>query len=55
MKNLAPTYLYMISVVCFVIANLVRDQFLILYYILLMLGIVSFVIGFSKRINNKKP
>lgn len=54
MKNIAPIYLYMMSVVCFVIANLVRDQFLILYYILLMFGIVCFVMGFSKRINNKK-
>lgn len=52
-KNIAPIYLYMISVVCFVIANLVREQFLILYYILLITGILLFVLGFKKRINNK--
>jgi hypothetical protein len=52
-KNLTPIYLYLISVVCFVLANIVRDQFNILYYILLLLGIVFFVMGFRKRINNK--
>ena len=52
-KNIAPIYLYIISVVCFVIANLVREQFLILYYILLIAGILLFVLGFKKRINNK--
>ena len=54
MKNLAPIYLYMISVVCFVIANIVRDKVLFLYYILLMLGVVFFVIGLKKRISNKQ-
>ncbi|WP_169736898.1 hypothetical protein [Flavobacterium daejeonense] len=49
MKNIAPIYLYMISVVCFVAANLVRDQYLNLYYILLIVGILSFFIGFKNR------
>lgn len=53
MKNISPIYLYMISVVCFVIANVVRDQYLILYYILLIIGILLFVMGFKKRIQKK--
>lgn len=53
MKNISPIYLYMMSVVCFVIANLVRDKIILLYYILLMLGVILFVIGVKKRIQNK--
>ncbi len=52
-KNIAPIYLYMISVVCFVIANMVRDQLLTLYYILLVIGVVLCILGFKNRIQNK--
>ena len=52
-KNIAPIYLYIISVVCFVIANLVREQFLILYYILLITGVLIFFLFFKKIINKK--
>jgi hypothetical protein len=52
-KNIAPIYLYMISVVCFVIANIIRDQYITLYYILLIIGIIFFVLGFKNRIKNK--
>ncbi|KDN54723.1 hypothetical protein [Flavobacterium seoulense] len=50
MKNIAPIYLYMISVVCFVIANVVRDQFLELYYVLLIVGVILCILGFKNRI-----
>ncbi|HTG65539.1 MAG TPA: hypothetical protein VL859_04110 [Flavobacterium sp.] len=53
MKNIAPIYLYMISVVCFVVANIVREQFLTLYYILLVLGVLLCILGFKNRIQNK--
>lgn len=49
MKNIAPIYFYMISVVCFVAANLIRDQYLTFYYVLLIVGILSFFIGFKNR------
>ncbi|MES2239942.1 MAG: hypothetical protein V4497_06740 [Bacteroidota bacterium] len=52
-KNISPVYLYMMSVVCFVVANLVRDKIILLYYILLLFGVVFFVIGFKKRISKK--
>lgn len=52
-KNIAPIYLYMISVVCFVIANIIRDQYINLYYILLIIGIIFFVLGFKNRISKK--
>ncbi|OYX82191.1 MAG: hypothetical protein B7Y83_15595 [Flavobacteriales bacterium 32-34-25] len=53
-KNIAPIYLYMISVVCFVIANIIRNQYITLYYILLIIGIIFFVLGFKNRISNNK-
>ncbi|KQB44432.1 hypothetical protein RCH33_2860 [Flavobacterium daejeonense] len=49
MKNIAPIYLYMISVVCFVAANLIREQYRTLYYALLIAGILLFFIGFKNR------
>ena len=52
-KNLSAIYLYLISVVCFVIANVIRDYNIILYYILIVLGIGLFVIGFTKRLKKK--
>ena len=52
-KNLSAIYLYLISVICFVIANVIRDYNLIFYYILLMLGIGFFVIGLTKRIKKQ--
>lgn len=52
-KNIAPIYLYMVSVICFVIANIIRDQYINLYYILLIIGIIFFVLGFKNRISNK--
>lgn len=52
-KNLSTIYLYLISVVCFVIANVVRDYNMIFYYILLILGIGFFVLGLTKRIKKQ--
>jgi hypothetical protein len=52
-KNLSSIYLYLISVVCFVIANVIREYNIILYYILLVLGVGFFVIGFTKRLKKQ--
>lgn len=52
-KNLSSIYLYLISVVCFVIANVVRNYNIIFYYLLLVLGIGFFVIGFTKRLKKQ--
>jgi hypothetical protein len=53
MKSIASINLYMISVCCFVIAHLIREQYRILYYILIILGILLFFVGFKNRTNNK--
>jgi uncharacterized PurR-regulated membrane protein YhhQ (DUF165 family) len=52
-KNIPPIYLYLVSVVCFVLSNVVRDKNMVLYYILLFFGAVLFIIGFFIRRNNR--
>jgi hypothetical protein len=47
-KNLKTIYLYLISVFCFVLANFVRDNTIIIYYILLVVGLGFFVLGITK-------
>ncbi|SDK03014.1 hypothetical protein SAMN05192550_3211 [Flavobacterium glycines] len=53
MKNITPIYLYMISVACFALANLIRDQYRTFYFILLVIGIILCILGFKNRIQNK--
>jgi hypothetical protein len=48
-KNLKTIYLYLISVFCFVLANLIRDINIIVYYVLLVVGLGFFVIGLTKK------
>lgn len=48
-KNLSSIYLYLISVVCFVLANVIRDKNIIIYYVLLVVGVVFFVLGLTKK------
>jgi hypothetical protein len=48
-KNLNPINFYFISIFSFVIANILRDKSLILYYGLLIIGLVFFVLGLIKR------
>jgi hypothetical protein len=48
-KNLSPLVLYVMSVVCFVIANVIRDNSIVFYYLLLVLGLGLFVLGTTKR------
>ncbi|MFT5963818.1 MAG: hypothetical protein ACI9L6_000533 [Flavobacterium sp.] len=50
-KNLKTIYLYLISVVCFVLANLIREINIVVYYILLVLGLGFFVLGLIKKAN----
>jgi hypothetical protein len=53
LKNLSSMYLYMISVVCFVLANIIKDNSMVFYYILLVLGVGFFVFGLTKRIQKQ--
>jgi len=52
-KNTSPILLYMLSVACFVSANIFRDQSNFLYDLLLILGLSFFFLGFMKRMKKK--
>jgi len=52
-KDSNPIYFYFISIVSFILANLVRDKSLGFYYFLLIIGLIFFVLGFLKRMKTK--
>ncbi|MBG6111515.1 hypothetical protein IWX84_002401 [Flavobacterium sp. CG_9.10] len=52
-KNIPTMYLYLVSIISFVLANLVRDKNRELYYFLLVFGLIFFVVGMVKRIKNR--
>lgn len=47
-KNIHPIVLYLISVICFVLSNVVRDKYVVLYYVLLIAGALFFIFGFFR-------
>lgn len=52
-KNSSPIYFYFISIIAFVLANIIRDKSVPVYYILLLTGLVFFILGFMKRVKTK--
>jgi hypothetical protein len=48
-KNIPTIYLYLLSVISFVLSNLARDKNIVLYYILLFFGAAFFIFGFLKN------
>ncbi|WP_185964095.1 hypothetical protein [Flavobacterium gawalongense] len=46
-------YLYLVSIISLVLANLIRDKSIGFYYFLLVIGLVFFVLGFMKRLKTK--
>ena len=52
-KNIPTIYLYLLSVICFVLSNLSRDKNDILYGFLLIAGASLFIFGFLKNRNKK--
>jgi hypothetical protein len=54
LKNITPVTFYFASVVCFVLANVLKDKSLSSYYVLLVLGLGFFFAGMLKRIRTKK-
>jgi len=48
-KNSNPIYFYFISIIAFVLANIIRDMSIGFYYFLLVIGLVFFVLGLIKR------
>ncbi|POY39632.1 hypothetical protein C3L50_10760 [Flavobacterium alvei] len=53
-KNIPPIFLYFLSIIAFVLSNLVRDQNMVLYYLLLILGAGFFIFGFFKSRNKRE-
>ena len=53
-KNIPTIYIYLLSVISFVLSNVVRDKNIVLYYILLTLGAALFIFGFLKNRNKKE-
>lgn len=45
---------YFISVIAFVLANVIREQSVPVYYLSLVIGLVFFFLGLYKRVNTKK-
>nr|WP_314867118.1 hypothetical protein [uncultured Flavobacterium sp.] len=52
--KLSPMAFYFISVICFVLANVIREQSVPVYYLSLVVGLVFFFLGLYKRVNTKK-
>ena len=53
LKNISAMYLYLASIISFVIANGIRDINVTIYYFLILVGLVFFVLGFMKRLKTK--
>ncbi|CAC9975653.1 hypothetical protein DBB36_08005 [Flavobacterium sp. WLB] len=53
-KNISAVAFYFASVICFVFANILRDNSLSFYYVLLVLGIGFFFMGVLKRLRTKQ-
>ncbi len=52
--KLSPMTFYFISVICFVLSNVIREQSATIYYLSLVLGLGFFFVGLYKRVNSKK-
>jgi hypothetical protein len=53
-SKLSPMAFYFISVIAFVLANVIREQSVTVYYLSLVIGLVFFFLGLYKRVNTKK-
>lgn len=54
LKNISAVAFYFASVICFVLANVLKDNNISVYYILLVAGIILFFLGVLKRVNSNK-
>ena len=52
-KNIQPIYLYLISILAFVLANIIREKNPFLYGIALAVGLIFFLLGLFNRIAKK--
>jgi len=54
LKNISAIAFYFASVVCFVLANVLKDNSISFYYVLLVLGVAFFFLGVLKRMRTKQ-
>ncbi|WP_343695163.1 hypothetical protein [Flavobacterium sp.] len=54
LKNISAIAFYFASVICFVLANVLKDSVPSIYYILLVAGIVLFFLGVLKRTRSNR-
>nr|WP_294789339.1 hypothetical protein [uncultured Flavobacterium sp.] len=54
LKNISAVAFYFASVICFVLANVLKDNNASVYYILLVVGIILFFLGVLKRLKSNK-
>jgi len=53
-KNASPILFYFISIAAFVLANVIREINITIYYALLIVGLVFFFLGLMRRIKQKR-
>ncbi|KFC58129.1 hypothetical protein FEM08_30840 [Flavobacterium gilvum] len=54
MKNFSPIHFYFVSIIGLVSANFFREKSIPLYYASLLIGVVFFVLGVIRRVQNRK-
>jgi MFS superfamily sulfate permease-like transporter len=52
--KLSPMAFYFLSVIAFVVANVIREQSISVYYLCIVVGLVFFFLGLYKRVSTKK-
>jgi MFS superfamily sulfate permease-like transporter len=49
-----PITFYFVSIISFVLANVIRELSVPAYYLSLMVGVIFFFLGLYKRVNSNK-
>ena len=52
--KLNPITFYFISIISFVLANVIREQSVPVYYLSLVIGVIFFFLGLYNRVNSNK-
>ncbi len=52
--KLSAITFYFFSIICFVLANIIREKNVSVYYLSLVFGLLFFFLGLYKRVNSKK-
>lgn len=53
MEKYKSIHFYFVSIIAFVLANVLREKSIPVYYVLLLIGITFFVLGVIRRVQNK--